>query len=57
LLNQYGFRLTVDGFFGALTEQAVKDYQDRYNEYKPTVIVDGIVGPITWQLLGFCVKG
>ena len=56
-LNQSGFSLTADGFFGAKTEKAVKEYQDRYNEYKPTVVVDGIVGPITWQLLGFCVKG
>ena len=56
-LNKFNFHLTVDGFFGAKTEEAVKDYQDRYNEYKPTVVVDGIVGPQTWQLLGFCVKG
>jgi peptidoglycan hydrolase-like protein with peptidoglycan-binding domain len=56
-LNKFGFSLKADGFFGALTEAAVKEYQDRYNEYKPTVVADGIVGPITWNLLGFCVKG
>ncbi len=56
-LNKYGFSLTVDGFFGAKTEEAVKEYQDRYNEYKPTVVVDPIVGQKTWELLGFCVKG
>ena len=56
-LNKFGFSLKADGFFGALTEQAVKDYQARYNEYTQTVVEDGIVGPITWKLLGFCVKG
>jgi peptidoglycan hydrolase-like protein with peptidoglycan-binding domain len=56
-LNQYGFSLKVDGFFGAKTENVVKEYQDRYNEYQRVVIVDGIVGPQTWQFLGFCVKG
>jgi peptidoglycan hydrolase-like protein with peptidoglycan-binding domain len=56
-LNTFNIKVNVDGFFGAKTEAGVKEYQDRYNEYGPTVVVDGIVGPITWQLLGFCVKG
>jgi peptidoglycan hydrolase-like protein with peptidoglycan-binding domain len=56
-LNQYGFKLTADGFFGAKTEKAVKEYQERGNDHDPSILVDGIVGPQTWKALGFCVKG
>jgi peptidoglycan hydrolase-like protein with peptidoglycan-binding domain len=45
-----GFPLTVDGFFGAKTEAAVKDYQAQ-----SCLVVDGIVGPKTWNALGVCI--
>jgi peptidoglycan hydrolase-like protein with peptidoglycan-binding domain len=34
----------VDGVFGAMTEQAVKDFQQSNG-----LVVDGIVGPVTWS--------
>jgi peptidoglycan hydrolase-like protein with peptidoglycan-binding domain len=40
-LNQYGFKLTADGFFGAKTEKAVKEYQERGNDHDPSILVDG----------------
>ena len=52
LLNAYGFTgkdgkaLTVDGAFGVNTEYAVVQYQK-----KNKVTSDGIVGPVTWNLL------
>lgn len=39
--------LTVDGIFGAKTEQAVKKFQSQKG-----LTVDGIVGPKTWGKLG-----
>ena len=50
LLNKSGFGLTVDGFFGARTETAVKQYQAHNG-----LLVDGIVGPQTWNSLGACI--
>lgn len=38
--------LVVDGVFGPLTEQAVKDFQQGRG-----LAVDGIVGPLTWAAL------
>lgn len=46
-LNAKGFSLLVDGKFGALTAQAVRDFQLRAN-----ITVDGVVGPETWKALG-----
>ena len=59
LLNNYGFRITADGFFGAKTEVAVKEFQGRSHEEigRNTLTVDGIVGPQTWQALGACYYG
>ncbi|WP_413166768.1 peptidoglycan-binding domain-containing protein [Capilliphycus salinus ALCB114379] len=45
-LNDFGFRLVVDGIFGPATEAAVKRYQSNNR-----LTVDGIVGPQTWSAL------
>lgn len=45
MLNNYGYRLTVDGIFGAATRNAVADFQTKYHvdvQYK------GTVGRKTW---------
>ena len=46
LLNGYGYGLTVDGKFGAKTEEAVKDFQKNNG-----LVADGIVGAATWDKL------
>ena len=46
LLNNNGYNLTVDGIYGANTQAAVKDYQQKNN-----LTVDGIVGNNTWGAL------
>ena len=46
LLNNNGYGLTVDGIYGAKTQAAVKDYQQ-----KNGLAVDGIVGSNTWGAL------
>ncbi|BAY39465.1 hypothetical protein NIES2111_38410 [Nostoc sp. NIES-2111] len=43
LLIAKGYAIRVDGNFGALTETAVKAFQDQRN-----LSVDGVVGPNTW---------
>lgn len=43
--------LQVDGIFGAKTEAAVRAFQQALAADIPTVTVDGIVGPVTWQAL------
>lgn len=47
LLNHHGAGLDVDGDFGPVTEQAVRDFQGT----RPGVTVDGVVGPQTWSAL------
>ena len=47
LLNQNGYTLDEDGIFGAKTQSAVKDYQQ-----KNGLDVDGIVGNNTWASFG-----
>ncbi|MBW4662297.1 MAG: peptidoglycan-binding protein [Drouetiella hepatica Uher 2000/2452] len=54
-LNAYNFPLKIDGFFGAKTEAAVIGLQERGNDHDPSVVVDGIVGPRTWESLAACV--
>ncbi|RUR84484.1 peptidoglycan-binding protein [Chlorogloeopsis fritschii PCC 9212] len=46
LLSSHGYAIQVDGIFGALTETAVKAFQNRRN-----LAVDGIVGQKTWYQL------
>jgi len=46
LLNENGYTLDVDGNFGAKTQAAVRDYQQ-----KNSLTVDGIVGNQTWSSL------
>lgn len=46
LLIAKGYAIRVDGNFGALTETAVKAFQDQRN-----LVVDGVVGPNTWYSL------
>ncbi|MBD2496648.1 peptidoglycan-binding protein [Nostoc sp. FACHB-280] len=43
LLIANGYTIRIDGVYGALTESAVKAFQNRRN-----INVDGIVGPRTW---------
>lgn len=46
LLVANGYAVRVDGIFGALTETAVKAFQNQGN-----LGVDGIVGQLTWRAL------
>ncbi len=55
LLNKFGFSIKVDGFFGAKTEAAVKQFQERVSDHDLKFPVDGIVGPKTWNALGACI--
>jgi len=43
--------LQVDGIFGAKTDAAVRGFQQALHQDIPSVTVDGIVGPVTWQAL------
>ncbi|HEX2027450.1 MAG TPA: peptidoglycan-binding protein [Nitriliruptorales bacterium] len=43
-MRQRGWKLTVDGDFGAQTEELVKKFQRDKN-----LTVDGIIGPRTWE--------
>ena len=41
----------VDGIFGPKTEAAVRGFQEGVRADVPSMAVDGIVGPMTWQAL------
>lgn len=41
----------IDGIFGPITESLVRGFQQALHTDIPTVTVDGIVGPVTWQAL------
>jgi peptidoglycan hydrolase-like protein with peptidoglycan-binding domain len=43
--------LQVDGIFGPKTDAAVRGFQTALHADIPSVAVDGIVGPVTWQAL------
>jgi peptidoglycan hydrolase-like protein with peptidoglycan-binding domain len=45
-LVAWGYKVTVDGKFGAQTAQSVKDFQ-----MKNGLKQDGVVGPATWAKL------
>ena len=41
----------IDGIFGPKTDAAVRGFQQALHADIPSVAVDGIVGPVTWQAL------
>ncbi len=41
----------IDGIFGPVTEATVRGFQQALATDIPSVAVDGIVGPVTWQAL------
>ena len=43
--------LQVDGIFGPKTDEAVRGFQQALSYDAPEVVVDGIVGPVTWRAL------
>jgi peptidoglycan hydrolase-like protein with peptidoglycan-binding domain len=43
--------LQIDGIFGPKTDAAVRGFQQALHQDIPSVTVDGIVGPVTWQAL------
>ena len=46
-----GQGLKVDGIFGPQTDGTVRGFQHALSLDIPAVVVDGIVGPVTWQAL------
>lgn len=54
-LNQYGYRIAVDGIFGPNTKKAVAKFQAKYNieqvDEERTLKIDGIPGPNTCRAL------
>ena len=46
-----GKGLKVDGIFGPQTDSTVRGFQHALSLDVPSVVVDGIVGPLTWQAL------
>jgi peptidoglycan hydrolase-like protein with peptidoglycan-binding domain len=46
-----GQGLKLDGIFGPQTDSTVRGFQHALSLDIPAVVVDGIVGPITWQAL------
>jgi peptidoglycan hydrolase-like protein with peptidoglycan-binding domain len=41
----------IDGIFGPMTDAAVRAFQQALSADQPEVVVDGIVGPVTWRAL------
>jgi peptidoglycan hydrolase-like protein with peptidoglycan-binding domain len=46
-----GQGVQVDGIFGPKTEAAVRGFQQALHQEIPSVTIDGVVGPVTWQAL------
>jgi peptidoglycan hydrolase-like protein with peptidoglycan-binding domain len=46
-----GKGLKVDGIFGPQTDSTVRGFQHALSLDIPSIIPDGIVGPVTWQAL------
>jgi peptidoglycan hydrolase-like protein with peptidoglycan-binding domain len=46
-----GKGLQIDGIFGPRTDAAVRGFQQALSTDYPEVVVDGIVGPVTWRAL------
>jgi len=46
-----GKGLQVDGIFGPQTDSTVRGFQHALSLDVSSVVVDGIVGPVTWQAL------
>jgi peptidoglycan hydrolase-like protein with peptidoglycan-binding domain len=46
-----GKGLQVDGVFGPQTDSTVRGFQHALSLDIPAMVVDGIVGPVTWQAL------
>ena len=46
-----GKGLKVDGIFGPQTDSTVRGFQHALSLDVSSVVVDGIVGPVTWQAL------
>ena len=46
-----GKGLKVDGIFGPQANSTVRGFQHALSLDVPSVVVDGIVGPVTWQAL------
>ena len=46
-----GKELKVDGIFGPQTDSTVRGFQHALSLDVSSVVVDGIVGPVTWQAL------
>jgi len=52
LLRNRGFALAADGFFGALTDGAVRAFQSSHaDQLGQPLAVDGMMGPLTWWAL------
>jgi peptidoglycan hydrolase-like protein with peptidoglycan-binding domain len=51
LLRARGERVDINGVFGAGTETAVRAFQARER-----LVVDGVVGPLTWRALAVTVR-
>lgn len=43
--------LRIDGIFGPKTDAAVRGFQQAIHADVPSMAIDGIVGPMTWQAL------
>ena len=41
----------MDGIFGPETDAAVHAFQRALHQDIPSVVVDGIAGPVTWRAL------